>query len=156
MFVGRQDISNYWKFPPRFPESATNFWYQKLLDMIVKIVCENFFLRPTCLFGRFCWNASACSLSPATTTQLFSRSLSSHIFCSCLEFLSTTVNGRNLWRSKIQQVSTYAFSAGTIYLPKNGIAVFPKIFASAPNARPHCRPLPLQNGNSTCLEATIL
>ena len=32
------------------------------------------------------------------------------------------------------------FAAGTIYLRKNGIAVLPITFASAPNPRPRCRP----------------
>ena len=35
------------------------------------------------------------------------------------------------------------FAAGTIYLLKNGIAVLQKTCASAPNARPRCRPTPL-------------
>ena len=75
-------------------------------------VCKNVSSRPTDLLCRFCWNDSAClpyacgSLHlPATTTQLFSQSLSSHAICSCLEILATT----NFWHSKLQQVSTYAF-----------------------------------------------
>ena len=35
------------------------------------------------------------------------------------------------------------FAAGTIYLRKDGIAVLPIIFASAPNTRPRCRPTSL-------------
>ena len=35
--------------------------------------------------------------------------LSSHTLCSCLETLSTTENLCNFWRSKFQQVSSYAF-----------------------------------------------
>ena len=72
-------------------------------------VCENVSSRPTGLFCRFYWFDSSCSPFPATTTQLFSQSLSSHTLCSCLEFLSTTNNLCNFWRSKFQQVSTYAF-----------------------------------------------
>ena len=79
-------------------------------------VCKNVSPRPTDLFCRFCWNDSAClpyaygSLPlPATTTQLFSQSLSSQTLCSCLESLSTTNNLCNFWHSKFQQVSTYAF-----------------------------------------------
>ena len=85
-------------------------------------VCKNIYSRPTGLFYRFCWNESAC-LPPlrklpsahgslpllATTTQLFSQSLSSHTLCSCLEIFSTTNNLCNFWNSKFQQVSTYAF-----------------------------------------------
>ena len=72
-------------------------------------VCKNISSRPTDLFRRFCWNDSACSPLPATTTQLFYQCLSSHTLCSCLENLSTTNSLCNLWRSNFQQVSTYAF-----------------------------------------------
>ena len=47
------------------------------------------------------------------------------------------------------------FAAQTINLRKNGIAVLPITCASAPNPRPRCRPTPLENGMSTCLEAII-
>ena len=60
-------------------------------------------------FARFCWNDSACSLFPATTNQLFSDSLSSHLHCSCLEIFSRTNNFCKFWRSKFQQVRAYAF-----------------------------------------------
>ena len=79
-------------------------------------VCKNVFSRPTGLFCKFSWNDSAClpyaygSLPlPATTTQLFSQSLSSHTLCSCLQILSTTNNLCNFWHRNFQQVSTYAF-----------------------------------------------
>ena len=72
--------------------------------------------RPTDLFCRFRWNDSARTPVPATSrppvapfTQLFSQSLSSYTLCSCREILSTTNNLCNLWHSKFQQVSTYAF-----------------------------------------------
>ena len=78
-------------------------------------VCKYVSSRPTPLFCRFCWNESAClpiaySSLPlsATTTQLFSQSLSSHTPCSCLDFLSTTNNLCNFWHSEFQRVSTYA------------------------------------------------
>ena len=87
-------------------------------------VCENVSPWPTGLFSRFCWNDSACSLFPASLpyafgslppaapfpfTQLFSQCLSSHTLCSRLERFSTANNLSNLWCSKLQQVSTYAF-----------------------------------------------
>ena len=40
-------------------------------------------------------------------------------------------------------------AARTIFLRKNGIAVLPVIYASAPNLHPRCRPIPLWNGIST-------
>ena len=36
LFMGQQDIVNYWDFPPRFAENATKVWHRKLLDMINK------------------------------------------------------------------------------------------------------------------------
>ena len=41
-----------------------------------------------------------------TTTQLFSKSLSSHSLCSCLEMFSKNSNICNFWRNKFQQVNT--------------------------------------------------
>ena len=34
LLVGRQDIVNYWDFPPRLPEATTKGLYRNLLDMI--------------------------------------------------------------------------------------------------------------------------
>ena len=82
-------------------------------------VCKNVSSRPTNLFCWFCWKESARSPFPATTTQLFSKSLSSDTLCSCLEYLSTTNNLCSFWRSKFQQVRTYAFcSWGDIFTQK--------------------------------------
>ena len=79
-------------------------------------VCKNVSSRPTDLFYRFWWNDSArlpyaYSTRPfrATTTQLFSQSLSSHTLCSCLESFSITNNLCNFWHSNFQRVNTYAF-----------------------------------------------
>ena len=113
-------------------------------------VCEKVSSRPTDLFCRFCWNDSARTPFPATSLppaapfpQLFSQSLSSHTLCSCLEILSTTNNLCNFWKSKFQQVSTDAFCSWDDIFTQNGIAVLPMTYASAPNPRPRCRPLPL-------------
>ena len=50
------------------------------------------------------------SLLPSVSfTQSFFQSLFSHTLCSRLEGFSTANNFCNLWCSKLQQVSTYAF-----------------------------------------------
>ena len=72
-------------------------------------ICENVSSGPNDLFCRSCWNDSACSPLPDTTTQLFSESLSSRTLCSCLEILSTTNNLYNFWHSKFQQINTHPF-----------------------------------------------
>ena len=76
-------------------------------------VCKNVSSWPTDLFRRFCWNDSAGSRFPATTTQLFSQSLSSHTICRCLENLSTTKYLCNLCK-----LAPRRDAAGTIYLLK--------------------------------------
>ena len=72
-------------------------------------VCEKNYFRPIGLFCSFCSTDSACSRFPATTTNCFHQSSSSHTLCSYLEFLSTTTNICNFWHSQFQQVSTHAF-----------------------------------------------
>ena len=74
--------------------------------------------------------------------------------CCCLELLFTTNSLCNFWCSKIQQSTR--FTAGARNLRRNGIAGLTITCASAPNPRPRCRPTPLWNGISICLEATNL
>ena len=122
----------------------------------MKNIYKNFSSRPVDLFCRLCWNDSACSLFPATTTQLFSESLSSHTFCSNLKVLFATNKLCKFRRSKLQQVNPTAFAAGTVNLSTNGVAVLPIPCVNAPNPRPRCRPIPLHSGIFSCLEATTL
>ena len=72
-------------------------------------VRKNVSSLPNDLFCSLYWNDSARTPFPGSTNQLFSQSLYSHTPCSCLDYLSTTNNLCNSWRSKFQQVSTYAF-----------------------------------------------
>ena len=88
--------------------------------------CKNVSPRPTDLFCRFCWNDSARSLIPATTTQLFPQSLPSHILFSSLEFLPTTNNLSNFWHSKFEQVITYAFCSWGDIVTQNWNCSCPK------------------------------
>ena len=106
--------------------------------------CKNVSLRPTDLFCRVCSNDSVLTPFPATTTQLFSQSLSSNTLWSCLDILSTTNNFCNFWQSKFQQVSTYPFCS------------WDEIFSQKWNCSPHnnfykCTesPLTLSTNNST-------
>ena len=95
-------LQDFQKLPQKLGTENYSTW-------LMRNVCKNVSSRPTDLFWRFCWNGSAGSHLPATTTQLFSQSLLFHILCSCFEILSTTNNLCNFWRSNFQQVSTYAF-----------------------------------------------
>ena len=73
-------------------------------DFVGMTLLTLLFLLPACLPSAYG------SIPPAAPfTQLFSQSLSSHTLCSCLEILSITNNPCNFWKSKFQQVGTYAF-----------------------------------------------
>ena len=113
-FMRGQDIVNNWDFPSKISRHC----HKRLLPKIIltwstRNVCKNVSSRPTGLFSRFCWNDSplfTTSRPPAAPLpQLFFQSLLSHTLCSRLERFSTTNNLSNLWCSKFQQVSTYAF-----------------------------------------------
>ena len=106
----------------------------------MRIVCENVSSRPTDLFCKFCWNDSARSPVPATTTQLFPRSL-----WSCLEILSTTNNFCIFWHSKFQQVSTYAFCSWEDIFTQ-------KWNCSSPNNLCKCTESPYTLSTNTSLE----
>ena len=71
-------------------------------------VCKNVSSWPTGLFCRLCWNDSTCNHFPATTTQLFYQSLSSHTLRSCREIFSISKNICNSWHSNFQKVSTHS------------------------------------------------
>ena len=116
---------------------------EKCSTWLLRNVFKNVFCDRMSCFAHFCCNDSACSPFPATTTILFSQSLSCHTLCSCLEILSNTNNFSNSSRNKFQQVSTYAFCSWDDIFQQNGFPVFPITCASAPNLHPRCRPTPL-------------
>ena len=93
---------------------------------------------------------------PTTATQLFFQSLSSHTLCSCLENLPTTNNLCNFWRSKFQQVSTYAFCSWEDIFRQ-------KWNCSSPNNLCNCTESPStlstnnpNEWNHYCIEATVI
>ena len=95
-------VQDFQKLPQKIGTKNNSTW-------LMRNVCKNVSPRPTDLFCRLCWNDSARTPFSATTTQLYSQTLSSHTLCRCLEILSTTNNLCNFWHSNIQQASTYAF-----------------------------------------------
>ena len=96
-------------FPLRFPKLQQKVGTKSYSTRLTRNVCKNVSPRSTDLFCSLCWNDSARSPLPATTTQLFFQSLSSHTLCSCLELLSTTNNLRSFWQCNFQQVSPNVF-----------------------------------------------
>ena len=92
-----------------FLKLTQNISIGKYSTWLMRNICKYVSSRPSALFGRFWWNDSAWTSFPATTTQLYSQSLSSHTLCSCLENFSTTHNIRSFWDSEFHQVSTRKF-----------------------------------------------
>ena len=78
------------------------------------------------------------------------------LFAAVLEFNLSLTTSASSSAAIFNKSATTGFAAGTICLRTNGVAILPRIYASAPNPRPRCRPKPLWNGISTCLEATTL
>ena len=78
------------------------------------------------------------------------------LFAAVLNFfLPLTTSAISGTLNSIKSAPT-CFTAGTIYLLKNGTAALPITYSSPLNLRTRCRPIVLQNGIATCLEATIL
>ena len=140
LFMGLS-LQDFQKLPQKVGTGIYSTW-------LMRNVCNNVSSRPTDLFCRFCWNDPASSPFPATTTQLFSQSLSSHPLCSCLEIFSTTNNHCNFWHSKFQQVSTYAFcSWDDIFTQKWN--------CSSPNNLCRCTESPSTLSTNTSIERNL-
>ena len=118
LFMGRQDIVNYWDFPPKIsrnchkrlvPKITRHVYWEMFVKMSLRdrLICFADFVGMTVFTLRFL--LPPCYLSAAPFTQLFSQSLSSHTLCSCLDNLCTNNNLCNFWHRKFQQISTYAF-----------------------------------------------
>ena len=65
------------------------------------------------------------------------------LFAAVLIFFLPITTSANSGTANSNKSAPTRFAAGTIYLRKNGIAVLPITYASAPNPRPRCRPTPL-------------
>ena len=160
VFVGRQHIITYWHFLSKI---STN-WHKSLIPKIVRIDWWE-------MFGKFSPPSQLLSFA-----DVLGMSLSAVFFILLLPNCFLKVCSPTLFAgilthfvpqqplksngAPVSNKSAYRrFGAGTIYLHKKGIAVLPttwKICANAPNPFPNCRPMPLKNGNSNCLEAAIL
>ena len=99
--------------------------------MINEKFCKNVSSRPTGLFSRFCWNDSPLF---TTAAQLFFQSLLSHLLCSRLERFSTANNFSNLWCSKLQHVSTYAFCCWENIVTQKGNCCSPNNLWKSPKS----------------------
>ena len=78
------------------------------------------------------------------------------IFADLLKFFLPLTTFAISGTAKSNKSAPTSFAAGKIDLRKTGFAFLPLTCANAPNSRPRCRPTPLWNGTSSCLEATVL
>ena len=76
-------------------------------------------------------------------------------FAAVLKFFLPFTTSAVSSAAKSNNLAATRFAAGTKILRKNGFACLATTCASAPNPRPQYRPMLLQNGFITCLEATI-
>ena len=77
-------------------------------------------------------------------------------FAAFLKFFLRLTTSAILGAATCNRLIPTSSATGTIFLRKNGIAVFRSICACAPNPLPHYQPIPLWNGISTCFKATIV
>ena len=71
---------------------------------------------------------------PSPSPSCFFQSLLSHTLCSRLEILSTTNNLCDLWHSKFQQVSTYAFCSWNDIFTQKRNCSSPKNLCKSPKS----------------------
>ena len=139
-----------------FEKRPQNFGSEIILTWLVRNVCINSTHRSTGWFRRFSWRDSAGSFFCCHYPTAFSEFVFPHSLKLSWVFfppLTTSAIPGTVYSNK--SALTH-FAAGTTFLNKSGVEVFPTTCASAQNPRPLCRPISLMNGISTCLEATIL
>ena len=102
-------LSTTGTFPPRFSKTAEKVNTENCLKRLLRNVFNYAYLPTIDLLCRLSWNDSTCSPLLVTTTQWFSRNLSSQFLCSCLEILSTTNNLCEFRRRKLQRLSFCPF-----------------------------------------------
>ena len=147
LFVERQYIINYWDFPSK----TSRKWLKRLAPKISwhdywetcvkmshrdRLVCFADFAGMTLFavrFVLFLLPLHNCFLKVCLPT------LSAALFKFFLLLTTSVFSGS----ANSNLAPPARFAAGTIYLRKNGIAVFPITCASAPNPVPRCRPIPL-------------
>ena len=150
-FMGRQDIVNYWDFPSKISRNYHKRLVPKITrhdqwEMFVKISLRE---RLVCFEDFVGMNLLACRTPTAPFLFLlplpncFLRVCLPTLFAAVLKFVLPLTTSAISGTGNSNKSAPTRFSAGTIYLRRNGIAVLPKTFASAANPRPRCRPKPL-------------
>ena len=157
LFVGQQDIVNYWDFPSKItrnchkklvPKSARYEYWKMFVKLSPRdqLICFADFLGMILLAAAFLLPLPNCFLRVCLPT----------LFAAVLKFLLPLTTSSISGAVYCHKSAPTRCAAGTIYLRRNENAVLPVICACASNPCPRCQSIPLRNGVSTCLEATIL
>ena len=157
LFVGRQDIVNYWDFSYKVPRKC----HKRVVPTIARNGNWEIFVKMS-LRDQLIFLADFVGISllavfvPLSLPKCFLSVCLPTLFAAVLKFfLLLTTSGVFVTASPNQSTPT-RFVTGTICWRKNVIAVLPKTYESAPTPRRRFRPKHFLNGTSTCLEATIL
>ena len=140
--MGRQEVVNYWDFPCKPSRSYHRTLVPKLnqhdsRDLFVKmslrerLICFADFVGMTLLAVLFLLPLPNCFLSLCLPT----------LFAAVLKLFLPLTTSAISGAANSNKSAPKRFAAGTIYLRKNGNAVFPITCASPPNPRPRCRPI---------------
>ena len=137
LFMGRQDIVNYWDFPSKVstnchkrlvPKITRHNYWEMFVKMSLRdrLLCFADFVGMTQLVLRFRLPLPNCFLKVCLLTVFAA------LWIFFLPLTSSAISGT----ANSNKSAPTPFAAGTIILRKNEIAVIPITCASAPNPRP--------------------
>ena len=170
LLIGRQQIVNYWYFPYKIsrdchwrlvPKITWHDYWGTVVKKSLRdrVICFADFIGMT-LLACLAYASSLLPMAPflflLPLLSCFLRVCLPTPFAAVLKlFLPLTTSAISGTANSDNSASSPS-AARMIYSRKNGIAVLPITCAGAPKPRTRCRPTPLWNGISTCVEATIL
>ena len=145
LFMGQQNIVNYWDFPARLPETATKCWYRKKLDLINEIFCKHVSSRPTDWFAGFVGRILLAVLLLLPLPNCFLRLRLSTLFAAVLKFLLSLTTVAISGATNSNKSALMRFAAGTMYSRKYG-------FCSSPDNFCKCTKSPSTLSTNTSIE----
>ena len=144
LFMGRQDIVNYWDFLSKFSRHC----HKRLVPKIVRHDQREMFVKKSLrdwliCFVDFVGMTLLAVLFLLPSPNCFFRVCFPTLFAAVLKFFLPLKTSAISDTANSNKAAPTRFAVGTIYLRKNGIAVFPITYASALKPQPRCRPTPL-------------
>ena len=145
LFMWGQDIVNDWDFPSK----VSRHCHKRLVPkIVVRHVQREMFVKMSLRDRLDCLVDVVGMILPVVLFLLpspncFFRVCFPTLFAAILKFFLPLTTSAISGTANSNWSAPTRFAAGAIYLRKNGIAVLPITWASAPNPRPRCRPTPL-------------